>query len=100
MATTIKLRRDSAGDWALANPVLGEGEPGYENDTGKFKIGDGISRWLDLKYFVTNDGIPFDATSVAAQSAAALEAHIHSLIPHPVYDDGPSLLLLYQNAKV
>lgn len=26
--------------------------------------------------------------------------HINSLTPHPVYDDGPSLFLLYENAKV
>lgn len=25
--------------------------------------------------------------------------HIESQTPHPVYDDGPSFLLLYQNAK-
>lgn len=30
----------------------------------------------------------------------ALVTHINSLTPHPVYDDGPSFLLLYQNAKV
>lgn len=27
-------------------------------------------------------------------------AHVHSETPHPVYDDGPSLLLIYENAKV
>lgn len=31
---------------------------------------------------------------------AALQAHISSPNPHPIYDDGPSLALLYQNAKV
>lgn len=29
-----------------------------------------------------------------------LPDHIASLLPHPVYDDGPSLTLLYENAKV
>jgi hypothetical protein len=29
-----------------------------------------------------------------------LDAHINSPTPHPIYDDGPSFLLLYQNAKV
>lgn len=29
-----------------------------------------------------------------------LDAHVNSPTPHPIYDDGPSLFLLYQNAKV
>lgn len=29
-----------------------------------------------------------------------LDAHVNSLTPHPVYDDGPSLSLLYENVKV
>ena len=29
-----------------------------------------------------------------------LAEHVDSPLPHPVYDDGPSLELLYQNAKV
>lgn len=31
---------------------------------------------------------------------AAVTAHISSTSPHPIYDDGPSFILLYQNAKV
>ena len=46
--TTIQLRRDSASDWALANPVLAEGEIGIETDTGKFKIGNGTSAWNSI----------------------------------------------------
>jgi len=33
MAVQIQLRRDSAADWASANPVLALGEPGVETDT-------------------------------------------------------------------
>ncbi len=35
-----------------------------------------------------------------ADSAELLNAHVNSETPHPVYDDGPSLALLYENAKV
>ena len=27
---TIKVRRDTSSDWASADPVLAQGEPGYE----------------------------------------------------------------------
>jgi hypothetical protein len=93
---TIKLRSDNAADWATNNPVLKKGEPGFEEDTGKFKIGDGLHRWKDLLYFV--GGI--DSADDLYASQIEFEAHINSETPHPAYDEGPSLLLLYANAKV
>lgn len=92
MAAVIKLRRDTASDWLTKNPVLREGEPGFEVDTGRLKIGDGQTAWMDLLYFTP-------LLSGGASDEAVL-AHIESALPHPVYDDGPSLVLLYENAKV
>lgn len=52
----IKLRRDTLTAFAAANPVLASGEPGYETDTGKMKIGDGVTAWNSLDYFVSSSG--------------------------------------------
>ena len=46
----IKFRRDTAAAWTQANPVLAQGEPGFEHDTGLLKIGDGETEWIDLDY--------------------------------------------------
>jgi hypothetical protein len=46
----IKFRRDTAAAWTQANPVLAQGEPGFEHDTGLLKIGDGATAWVDLDY--------------------------------------------------
>lgn len=46
----FKLRRDLAADWAEKNPILRAGEPGFEIDTNKLKIGDGLNAWNDLDY--------------------------------------------------
>jgi hypothetical protein len=52
MATTrIRLRRDTAANWTAVNPVLALAELGFEQDTYKFKIGDGTSTWSVLGYF-------------------------------------------------
>jgi hypothetical protein len=55
MATRMQQRRGTAAQWISTNngdgPVLNIGEIGYESDTNKFKIGDGISHWIDLNYF-------------------------------------------------
>lgn len=46
----VRFRRDLAANWTNVNPVLAVGEPGYERDTGKFKIGDGSTPWNSLPY--------------------------------------------------
>jgi Major tropism determinant N-terminal domain len=50
MTTRIKLRRDTAANWATNNPILALGEPGLETDTRKIKYGDGITHWSSLPY--------------------------------------------------
>ena len=52
MATQFKLRRDTAANWTTANPTLAQGEPGFETDTNKLKIGDGLTAWATLPYLV------------------------------------------------
>ncbi|QDQ97995.1 hypothetical protein [Tomitella fengzijianii] len=51
---TIKTRRDDGTAWADYNPTLEQGEPGFETDTGLFKIGDGIAQWTELPYTTTS----------------------------------------------
>lgn len=50
MAVQIQWRRDTAANWTAANPILAQGEAGYETDTGKLKMGDGATAWNALAY--------------------------------------------------
>lgn len=50
MTTRIKFRRDTAANWTAEDPVLALGEPGFEQDTNKLKIGDGETAWSGLDY--------------------------------------------------
>lgn len=43
-------RHDTSTNWSSVNPILKQGMIGVEDDTGKFKIGDGTTSWNDLKY--------------------------------------------------
>lgn len=36
---------------ATENPILAQGQMGFETDTGKFKLGDGTKAWVNLEYF-------------------------------------------------
>lgn len=50
MAQQIQLRNDTAANWTAENPVLAEGEVGFETDTGRFKIGNGSTAWNSRAY--------------------------------------------------
>jgi len=50
MPVQIRWRRDTAANWTANNPTLAQGEPGFETDTGKYKIGDGVAAWITLSY--------------------------------------------------
>lgn len=54
--TQIKLRRDTSANFTSKNPVLGIGEPAYETDTKKLKIGDGTTAYSSLDYFTGGGG--------------------------------------------
>ena len=56
MLKTIKvqiiLKEDSYTEWEKSNPVLEKAELGYESDTGRLKIGDGVTAWNSLSYLI------------------------------------------------
>jgi Major tropism determinant N-terminal domain len=63
MATKIQIRRDTAANWLTSNPVLSQGEPGMEVDTGRIKYGDGSSTWTNLAYSGDLARIPTDGVN-------------------------------------
>ena len=64
----IQLKKDTSEAWRTNNPVLLDGEAGYESDTNLMKVGDGIHRWLELDYI--NSG----ATAIASTANYAINA--------------------------
>ena len=70
MATRMQQRRGTAAQWISTNagngPILNAGEIGYETDTNKFKIGDGVNHWISLTYFT-------DAASVIAEVTGLID---------------------------
>lgn len=57
----MQQRRGTAAQWISVNngdgPTLAAGEIGFETDTGKFKIGDGVNPWVDLVYYASADDL-------------------------------------------
>lgn len=66
MAHRLQFRRDTRVRWLEINPVLMEGEIGFETDTHNGKVGDGISKYSELEYSNT---IAFESiTQILGQS--------------------------------
>ena len=70
----IVIRRDTAAAWTAANPVLLNGEWGYETDARKLKIGDGVAAWSALSYYATSASATAAANSASAAAESATTA--------------------------
>lgn len=62
--TLVQVRRGTSSEWVTANPTLSAGEWGLETNTGKYKLGDGLTAWTSLSYaavipsaFIGNSGV-------------------------------------------
>lgn len=87
--TKIRFREDTAANWKIANPVLSSAEPGYEIDTGLFKIGDGKTTWLDLPYKTSKDvftDVPQDGLMYVRTYAVDAKMGTWTLIPSYLKD--------------
>lgn len=66
--TTFQFRRGESSAWEKNNPILAYGEPGFEKDTNRLKIGNGVTPWNELAYF--------NGDEEAFNAALALKANI------------------------
>lgn len=69
MSVQILFRRGTALQWTSANPILGNGEPGYETDTGRLKVGTGVDAWSVLPYIEGEPGGVADGNTTYSVSA-------------------------------
>lgn len=70
---TIQVKRGQSDSWTILDPVLEPGEPGYEMDTGRLKIGNGKDSWNNLEYVgeneIVNAATHYDFPSVGRTDA-------------------------------
>jgi hypothetical protein len=69
MANRIQLRRGSAQEWSNVNPTLAIGELGIEIDTGRIKIGDGVTPWNSLRYERPLESVANSANTLVQRDA-------------------------------
>lgn len=99
--TLIQVRRGTASEWTSVDPTLSAGEWGLETDTGRYKIGNGLTAWTSLPYssllpkntditgasgigvsFATTSGVPvtFSVTGIQSTQVNDFTSAVNSLI--------------------
>lgn len=84
LKTKIIIRNDIKEAWERVNPVLRKGEFGVENDSLRFKIGDGTTEWNKLKYAGTQsfgDGVSIETNGDGAFCIVGFENAIAGAMP-------------------
>ena len=89
----IQQRRDKQNTWIERDPVLLQGEFGYETDTNRLKIGNGVNSWNNLPYI--------DDSNIDQVIIDNINNHINDTSnPHnvqPNQQDSINYVLLFEN---
>lgn len=89
----VRARRDTAAAWQAANPVLGDGEMGYETDTRKLKFGTGITAWNTLPYVQGYDNPVFTTLECTGTAKLPLmEGELIGAVSEYVVNNGSETL--------
>lgn len=79
----LRLRQATSVQWASTNPILALGEPAFETDTKRMRIGDGTTAFLSLPYVYTTGSNPdlagLTATSFLINDATPYAGSLNSL---------------------
>ena len=74
MSVRIQMRRGTTSEWNSADPILNEGEIGYNSTLTSFKIGDGTSLWSALDYYqAAADITPNEIGAIASTEKNAVD---------------------------
>lgn len=98
--TLIQVRRGTTVQWSGQNPVLSQGEWGYNTDLGRFKIGDSLTSWNDLLWasirptsndIVGSDGIGIDLSCCATGNTPLANIKVTGILSSQINDFNPSV---------
>ena len=103
--TKIVQRHDTSANWTSINPTLSQGEFGVEDDTGKFKIGDGTTAYNSLPYFSMTDefaiyrekyGAPNDSVPVVnTENSITIKAGVSIETPNGTLTNATDITYTY-----
>lgn len=78
MATnTLKVLHRQAvrteAEWESSNPIIPEDVMAFSSDNGKYKLGDGVKRWKQLAYPISNTDETITDTTTGSTAKIVLD---------------------------
>lgn len=73
MKSKFYFKRGKSEAWKTQNLVLGPGEPGFEIDTGKLKVGNGVTAWNELEYITDTSNLMDDVVKYLGSASTLPE---------------------------
>jgi Major tropism determinant N-terminal domain len=65
----IQVRRDTTANWLAVDPVLAQGEIGYDLSTNQIKVGNGTTKWSGLSYVTGGSKVYVQSTAPSNPSS-------------------------------
>ena len=92
----INLTQDTSANWTAANAILGLNVVGYETNTLRYKIGDGVTHWTSVPYqiwtYIDNAGKAARKIAMAAL-ANTIKGSMSSVVSNATYNGTDALTL-------
>lgn len=80
---TIQVKRDTAANWASVDPVLADGQPGYDKTNNALRIGNGASAWSALTAIGGGGGGSGTVTTVSVTTANGFSGSVATATTTP-----------------
>lgn len=84
----IQVRRDTSTNWTSNNPILASGEFGYETNTKKTKMGDGVTPWNALAYIRYTNAEAVSAVNAETSLTVDITGNANTVDSYHVQKDG------------
>lgn len=95
MSVRIQIRRDTAANWTSENPILAQGEMGFETDTEQLKFGNGTDTWDDIDYFIDGSVLPI----YELITATGTDTYAAAYTPVQTLTNGLTVRIKFTNAN-
>lgn len=83
----------TSAEWASANPILPDRVQGFDSTVRAFKMGDGVTHWLDLPYYYATSAIAQNVVSIPVGSAMTGDYFIVNYSTYSGHGNNPNLEL-------
>lgn len=93
----VLFRRDTQANWEYVNPILEDGEIGLDKTIRNFKVGDGVTTWSALPYWI-GLALILDKTDDSLLAAGQPATYFINSSTHPGLDSTDEIITLSPDA--